>query len=257
MKRTVAVAVLVFVAFSTAVAQAEPLTFASGIINIVPQGGVRTRVDLLIQGSGVLFSRTALFDVEAQPLACERVVCTTGTTVSASVIAHPLGFAAGVVNGVTYTDTPSDDPSAPALLLAADLWFVADEFQLPGNASGSFSRTMPFTLTGHLLAYAATGASAANRTLQNILDTSIEAHGLAELRLDVIGQDIIGQRSASSFVNPTAQYVLESTSPAPVPEPSSWVLFAGGLLLTLRHVAWRPSGRVRPQGFSLAPWSSR
>jgi hypothetical protein len=236
MKRAIAVAALVFVTFSTAVAQAEPLTFTSGIITVVPQGGVKTRVDLLIQGSGVLFSRTALFDVEAQPLACERVHCTTGTTVSPSVIEHPFGFAAGVVNGVTYTDTPSDDPSAPALLLAADLWFVGEEFQLPGNASGSFSKTVPFTLTGHLLAYAATGATSGNRSLITLLDTPIEAHGRAELRLDVIGQDLVGNSGASSFVNPTARYTLEA-SPAAVPEPASWVLVAAGLMLTLRHVA--------------------
>jgi hypothetical protein len=237
MRRAVAGAALVFVTFSAVVAQAEPLTFTSGIINIVPQGGVKTRVDLLIEGIGVLFSRTALFDVEAQPLACERMVCTTGTMVSPSVIEHPFGFAAGVVNGVTYTDTPSDDLSAPALLLAADLWFVGDEFQLPDNASGSFSRTVPFMLTGHLLAYAATGASSANRSLVTLLDTTIEAHGRAELRLDVIGQDLVGDRGASSFVNPTATYLLESESPAAVPEPASWVLVAGGLLLTLRHMA--------------------
>jgi hypothetical protein len=232
MKRAIAVAALVFVAFSAAIAQAEPLTFTSGIITVVPQGGVKTRVDLLIQGSGVLFSRTALFDVEAQPLACERVRCTTGTTVSPSVIEHPFGFAAGVVDGVTYTDTPSDDRSAPALLLAADLWFVGEEFQLPGNVSGSFSRTVPFTLTGHLLAYAATGASSANRSLVTLRDTPIEAHGRAELRLDVIGQDFNG----NTFVNPTARYVLDA-SPAAVPEPASWVLVAAGLMLTLRHVA--------------------
>jgi hypothetical protein len=237
MRRAVAVASLVFVTFSTAVAQAEPLTFTSGIITVVPQGGVKTRVDLLIQGSGVLFSRTALFDLEAQPLACERVLCTTGTTVSPSVIEHPLGFAAGVVNGVTYTDTPSDDLSAPALLLAADLWFAGDEFQLPDNASGSFSRTVPFTLTGHLLAYAATGATSANRSLVTLLDTTIEAHGRAELRLDVIGHDLVGDGGARSFVNPTARYILESASPAAVPEPASWILVAGGLMLTLRHVA--------------------
>jgi hypothetical protein len=236
MRRPVAVAALICVIFSAAVAQAEPLTFTSGIITVVPQGGVKTRVDLLIQGSGVLFSRTALFDLEAQPLACERMHCTTGTTVSPSVIQHPFGFAAGVVNGVTYTDTPSDDPSAPALLLAADLWFVGDEFQLPANASGRFSRTVPFTLTGHLLAYAATGATSANRSLVTLLDTPIEAHGRAELRLDVVGQDFVGG-GARSFVNPTARYILESASPAPVPEPASWVLVAGGLLLTLRHVA--------------------
>jgi hypothetical protein len=237
MKRAVAVAAVVLVSLSAVVAQAEPLTFTSGVINIIPQGGVTTRVDLLIQGSGVLFSRTALFDLEAQPLACERVLCSTGMTISASAIEHPLGFAAGVVNGVTYTDTPSDDPSAPALLLAADLWFAADEFQLPGNASGSFSRTMPFTLTGHLLAYAATGASSADRSLVTLLDTTIAARGLAELRLDVNGRDVIGNRGASSFVNPRARYIIESASPAAVPEPGSWVLVAGGLLLTLRHLA--------------------
>jgi hypothetical protein len=235
MKRAIAVAALVFVTFSAAIAQGEPLTFTSGIITVVPQGGVKTRVDLLIQGSGVLFSRTALFDVEAQPLACERMPCTTGTTVSPSVIEHPFGFAAGVVNSVTYTDTPSDDPSAPALLLAADLWFVGEEFQLPGNVSGSFSRTVPFTLTGHLLAYAATGATSGNRSLVTLLDTPIEAHGRAELRLDVIGQDLVGG-GANSFVNPTARYTVEA-SQAAVPEPASWVLVAAGLMLTLRHVA--------------------